>query len=109
MPEVPAISVSATTIGAPDAPALAAFYERLLGWERVDDRPEWVTLRPPGGGAGLSFMTGRSTCRRPGRPPPVTSSSRCTSTWRSTTFRRRAGLPRHVAPFAQISSRSSGF
>ncbi|HEV2369728.1 MAG TPA: VOC family protein [Acidimicrobiales bacterium] len=45
----------ATVLGAPDPRALAAFYERLLGWPRVTDKPTWVTLRPPGGGAGLSF------------------------------------------------------
>jgi catechol 2,3-dioxygenase-like lactoylglutathione lyase family enzyme len=52
----PAIRVSATVVGAPDPRALAAFYERLLGWRREVDEPEWVILRPPGGGIGLSFQ-----------------------------------------------------
>ena len=41
----------------PDAGALASFYERLLGWPRGADEPDWVTLRPPDGGVGLSFQT----------------------------------------------------
>lgn len=53
---VPDLVLSATTIGAPDPRALGDFYRRLLGWEVVDNEPEWVTLRPPGGGPGLSFQ-----------------------------------------------------
>jgi catechol 2,3-dioxygenase-like lactoylglutathione lyase family enzyme len=52
--------ISASVLGAPDANALAAFYERLLGWTVVDDEPGWVRLRHPSGGitpAGLSFQT----------------------------------------------------
>ncbi len=48
--------VSSTVLSARDARALADFYERLLGWERVDDEPNWVKLRAPSG-AGLSFQT----------------------------------------------------
>ncbi len=33
-----------TTLSTRDARALAAFYERLLGWERVADEVGWVTL-----------------------------------------------------------------
>ena len=47
--------VSATTLSSPDVGRLAAFYEALLGWRRVDDTPGWVRLRPPAGGPGLSF------------------------------------------------------
>lgn len=52
-------------LGAPDPRALAAFYERLLGWTVVANEgpmpgapPEdaWVALRPPSGGTGLSFQ-----------------------------------------------------
>ena len=53
----PAMRISATVLNAPDARALAAFYERLLGWTRVADEPNWVKLTPPGGGTGLSFQT----------------------------------------------------
>ena len=49
------LRVSATTLSTPDVPRLAAFYEALLGWPRVDDSPGWVRLRPPAGGPGLSF------------------------------------------------------
>lgn len=52
----PRMRLSATVLDAPDAPALASFYERLLGWKRVADEPEWVTLHPPDGGSGLSFQ-----------------------------------------------------
>lgn len=47
--------VSAATLSSPDVPRLAAFYETLLGWVRLDDEPGWVRLRPPSGGVGLSF------------------------------------------------------
>jgi catechol 2,3-dioxygenase-like lactoylglutathione lyase family enzyme len=49
------LRVSATTLSTPDVPRLAAFYEALLEWRRVDDSPGWVRLRPPAGGPGLSF------------------------------------------------------
>ena len=53
--ERPPIRVSAATISSPNAHALARFYEQLLGWIRVDDSEGWVRIRPPSGGAGLSF------------------------------------------------------
>lgn len=52
----PWTSVSGVVFGAPDPRALAAFYQRLLGWEAGQDEPEWATLRPPDGGPGLSFQ-----------------------------------------------------
>jgi hypothetical protein len=36
---------------------LAGFYHRLLGWEVEQDEPDWVKLRAPDGGPGLSFQT----------------------------------------------------
>lgn len=48
--------VSATVLGTPDPRGLAAFYRELLGWDEVWDEPDWVMLRPPGGGSGLSFQ-----------------------------------------------------
>ncbi|MCI0547325.1 MAG: VOC family protein [Candidatus Rokubacteria bacterium] len=51
------MQISATVLDAPDAGALAGFYERLLGWTRVADEPGWVMLRPPSGGTGLSFQS----------------------------------------------------
>lgn len=35
-----------TTLSTRDASALASFYERLLGWERVSDQPGWVVIAP---------------------------------------------------------------
>ena len=51
----PVMRVVAAVLAAPDPRELARFYERLLGWPRVTDKPTWVTLRPPSGGTGLSF------------------------------------------------------
>lgn len=51
-----AARLSAAVLGAPDPRALASFYRGLLGWELVDDEPEWVMLRPTDGGTGLSFQ-----------------------------------------------------
>jgi catechol 2,3-dioxygenase-like lactoylglutathione lyase family enzyme len=53
----PVVGLTATVIDAPDPRALAEFYGRLLGWPIGRDEPDWVTLRPPGGGPGLSFQT----------------------------------------------------
>ena len=56
MGTAPRLELTATTLDAPDPVALAGFYRRLLGWEVVRESPEWVELRRPGGGAGLSFQ-----------------------------------------------------
>ncbi len=53
----PRMTLTATVLDSPDARVLADFYRRLLGWAVGTDEPEWVTLRPPDGGAGLSFQT----------------------------------------------------
>jgi catechol 2,3-dioxygenase-like lactoylglutathione lyase family enzyme len=50
------MSLTAIVLDTPDPRALAAFYQALLGWPAADDSAEWVTLRPEGGGAGLSFQ-----------------------------------------------------
>ncbi|HAS12643.1 MAG TPA: hypothetical protein DCS55_19360 [Acidimicrobiaceae bacterium] len=60
--------VSATTLYTPDVARLADFYERLLGWDRVDQSQGWVRLRAPAGGAGLSFHHDEHF-RRPVWPP----------------------------------------
>ena len=39
-----------------DAHAMADFYGGLLGWERTYTEPDWVLMRDPGEGAGLSFQ-----------------------------------------------------
>ncbi|MEU8295933.1 VOC family protein [Micromonospora sp. NPDC048909] len=57
MADRPRLSLTTTVLDAPDARELAAFYERLLGWSRHEDEPDWVTLRAPDGGAGLAFQS----------------------------------------------------
>jgi catechol 2,3-dioxygenase-like lactoylglutathione lyase family enzyme len=57
MTQGPQLTLTATVLDAPDARALADFYHRLLGWPIGTDEPDWVTLRPSGGGPGLSFQT----------------------------------------------------
>ncbi len=51
------MTITGVVLGAPDARELAEFYRRLLGWETGANEADWVTLRPPGGGIGLSFQT----------------------------------------------------
>jgi catechol 2,3-dioxygenase-like lactoylglutathione lyase family enzyme len=54
--ERPKTTLTAVVLGAPDPRDLAEFYGRLLGWPKGADEPDWVSLRPPGGGPGLSFQ-----------------------------------------------------
>jgi len=53
----PTLKLTHAVLDAPDAAELAAFYRRLLGWPVDKEEPGWITLRPPGGGAGLAFQT----------------------------------------------------
>ena len=57
MDETPVLTLSGVVLDSPDARELAAFYRRLLGWAVQVDEPDWVRLRSPAGGAGLSFQT----------------------------------------------------
>ena len=57
MTEVPALTLTTVNIGAPDPAALARFYVQLLGWQIAVEEPNWVLLRDPSGGVGLSFQT----------------------------------------------------
>jgi catechol 2,3-dioxygenase-like lactoylglutathione lyase family enzyme len=59
------MKLTSTVLGAPEPRVLAEFYSRLLGWPIRTDEPEWVTLRPDDGGAGLSFQL------EAGHVPPV--------------------------------------
>ncbi|MBY8851042.1 VOC family protein [Saccharothrix longispora] len=61
------MKLAATVLDAPDPRALARFYRDLLGWQVAQDEPDWVTLRPADGGAGLSFQT-EHRYRRPTWP-----------------------------------------
>ena len=57
MPGAPRISLATVVLDCLDAHALAAFYSRLLGWEVTLREPDWVLLRCPTGGTGLSFQS----------------------------------------------------
>ena len=57
MASTPPMKLTATVLDSPNASELAGFYHRLLGWPIGRDEGEWVTLRPPDGGPGLSFQT----------------------------------------------------
>ena len=51
------LQLSATVLDSSDARALADFYRRLLGWVVATEEDDWVMLKDPDGGAGLSFQT----------------------------------------------------
>jgi catechol 2,3-dioxygenase-like lactoylglutathione lyase family enzyme len=55
--QTPRFTLTAAVLDTPNPRILAGFYHRLLGWPVGTDEPDWVTLRPPGGGPGLSFQT----------------------------------------------------
>ena len=57
MTEPPRLTLSTVVLDAPDAPALADFYRRLLGWKVDAAEPDWVKISGPEGGAALSFQT----------------------------------------------------
>jgi catechol 2,3-dioxygenase-like lactoylglutathione lyase family enzyme len=48
--------MSGIVLGTPDPRKLAAFYQRMLGWEKTADEPGWVMLKAPHDGTGLSFQ-----------------------------------------------------
>jgi len=53
-----------TVINAQDPDELASFYERMLGWPRIMDEPDWVAIRHPSGGTAVAFQ------RSPDRTSP---------------------------------------
>lgn len=53
---MPKLSLATVCIDGADAHELAAFYCRLLGWEPTLTEPDWVLVRDPAGGTGLSFQ-----------------------------------------------------
>lgn len=61
----PGIALRTLCLDCPDAHAMAAFYGGLLGWEPTFTEPDWVLMRNPEGGVGLSFQA------EPGYLPPV--------------------------------------
>ncbi|MGY0237081.1 VOC family protein [Longispora urticae] len=56
MSPTPSIAVRTVNLDCPDAGAMARFYGGLLGWEPTYVEPDWVLMRDPGGGTGLSFQ-----------------------------------------------------
>src|SRR6476619_4521671 len=51
-------------LDAPDAPELARFYQRLLGWTIFNASEEWVDLAPSeDSGYNLSFVTEKNFAR----------------------------------------------
>lgn len=57
MPRAPLLSLATVVLDCPDAPVLADFYRRLLGWETIISEPDWVLIGDPEGGTRLSFQT----------------------------------------------------
>ena len=55
--KAPRFSLATVVLDCPDAHALADFYRKLLGWEVKRSEPDWVLLRCPEGGTGLSFQS----------------------------------------------------
>ena len=52
----PDIAVRTVCLDCDDAHAMAGFYGALLGWEPTYTEPDWVMMRNPCGGIGLSFQ-----------------------------------------------------
>jgi len=52
----PSLRLATVCIDCADAHEMADFYARLLGWVATIREPEWVLMRDPAGGTGLSFQ-----------------------------------------------------
>ncbi len=65
MTDRPTFRLTSTVLDTREPRALAAFYRQLLGWQVGSEDDTWVTLRPEGGGPGLSFQL------EPDHVPPV--------------------------------------
>ena len=61
---MPRLMLRGIVLDSTDPRALAAFYQRLLGWPVIQDEPDWVKLGAPEG-PGLSFQ------REPDYVPPA--------------------------------------
>jgi predicted enzyme related to lactoylglutathione lyase len=53
---MPDLTLTTVNIGAPDPGALARFYEKLLGWQIAREEPDFIVMRNPAGGVGVSFQ-----------------------------------------------------
>ena len=56
MDERPEISLGTLCLDCHDAKAMADFYGGLLGWEPTFVEDDWILMRDPTGGVGLSFQ-----------------------------------------------------
>jgi len=61
----PFLRLETICIDCADAHAMADFYGQLLGWDATIREPNWVLMRDPAGGTGLSFQAD------PNYRPPV--------------------------------------
>ncbi|MDT5065479.1 MAG: hypothetical protein QOK02_1634 [Mycobacterium sp.] len=50
-------ALATVVLDCPDARELADFYSTLLGWPLTVVEPDWVLMRNPDGGTGLSFQS----------------------------------------------------
>lgn len=67
------IKLATVVVDCQDAHRTATFYSKLLGWPITLEEPDWVLLRDPKGGTGLSFQTEEGYVRpvwpeEPGKP-----------------------------------------
>ena len=60
----PSLRLETINIDCADAEAMAGFYTRLLGWEITHRDGDFILMRDPRGGPGLSFQA-----RQDYRPP----------------------------------------
>src|SRR3974377_805418 len=67
----PTLRLETVNIDCADAAAIADFYGRLLGWEVTLRADDFVLMRNPGGGGGLSFQA-RPDYRAPPWPETPT-------------------------------------
>ena len=56
MSGMPSVTIRTVNLDCSDAHEMARFYGGLLGWEPTAVEPNWVLMRHPQGGTGLSFQ-----------------------------------------------------
>lgn len=56
MTEMPLIALRTVNLDCSEPEEMARFYGGLLGWEPTAVEPDWVLMRNPQGGTGLSFQ-----------------------------------------------------
>lgn len=56
MSEMPSVTLRTVNLDCTDPLAMARFYGGLLGWEPTAVEPDWVLMRHPANGTGLSFQ-----------------------------------------------------